>query len=130
VTGDSDPAAWLPTDAFDPAQGDNRLQPLTGHFDGEGRVREPADGDWRSNVWAEGARANTLYRVLTPGGGGWGPAAARDPSAVLRDVRDGIVSVESALADYRVVVTGDPSEPRSLAVDAEGTRRAREEQGA
>src|SRR3546814_9298997 len=38
--------------------------------------------------------------VLTPGGGGWGDPRKRDRLAVLRDVRDGIVSPEAAAPIY------------------------------
>ncbi len=44
--------------------------------------------------------------LLLPGGGGMGDPATRDPALVGRDVRDGLVSVENALALYRVVVDG------------------------
>ena len=43
----------------------------------------------------------------TPGGGGWGNPFARDPQLVLRDVRDGIVSRESAEREYGVVIYPD-----------------------
>ncbi len=43
----------------------------------------------------------------TPGGGGWGDPFERDPEAVLRDVRDGVVSVEAAANDYGVVLSTD-----------------------
>jgi N-methylhydantoinase B len=36
----------------------------------------------------------------TCGGGGYGPAAERDPEAVARDVREGKVSVERAREVY------------------------------
>lgn len=39
-------------------------------------------------------------RLETPGGGGFGPAAARDPARVARDVRLGYVTAEAADADY------------------------------
>jgi len=39
-----------------------------------------------------------------PGGGGMGPPDQRDPTLVARDVRDGLVSVESARQDYKVSV--------------------------
>ena len=42
-----------------------------------------------------------------PGGGGMGDAAARDPALVARDVRDGLVSVAEAAAQYRVAVAAD-----------------------
>ena len=43
----------------------------------------------------------------TPGGGGWGNPFTRDPQLVLRDVRDGIVSRESAEREYGVVIYPD-----------------------
>jgi N-methylhydantoinase B len=48
-------------------------------------------------------------------GGGWGDPLKRDPSLVLRDVRDGIVSVQSALSDYGVVIGADGKSIASLA---------------
>ncbi|MBV8408997.1 MAG: hydantoinase B/oxoprolinase family protein [Alphaproteobacteria bacterium] len=47
------------------------------------------------------------YRALSPGGGGYGDPRTRDPSSVLRDVRDGIVSVEAAARDYGVAIAVD-----------------------
>ena len=40
----------------------------------------------------------------TPGGAGYGPPASRDPRAVERDVRDGLVSREQARSLYRVAL--------------------------
>ena len=42
-----------------------------------------------------------------PGGGGMGDPLDRDPALVARDVRDGLVSVADAAAQYRVVVSTD-----------------------
>jgi N-methylhydantoinase B len=42
----------------------------------------------------------------TCGGGGYGPPSERDPGLVLRDVREGKVSVERAREVYGVVVEG------------------------
>jgi len=42
--------------------------------------------------------------VHTGGGGGFGPALDRDPSAVERDVRRGFVSIEAARSRYGVVI--------------------------
>ena len=39
-----------------------------------------------------------------PGGGGYGVAHARDPERVLRDVRDELLSRETAAIDYGVVI--------------------------
>jgi len=45
-----------------------------------------------------------VVRIMTGGGGGWGPPAERDPEAVRRDVREGYVSAEAAQRDYGVTV--------------------------
>ena len=47
-----------------------------------------------------------VVKIMTGGGGGWGPPADRDPEAVRRDVRDGYVSAEAARRDYGVHVNG------------------------
>jgi N-methylhydantoinase B len=47
------------------------------------------------------------YHALSPGGGGFGDARTRDPLRVLRDVRDGIVSVEAAEREYGVAIAKD-----------------------
>jgi N-methylhydantoinase B len=54
------------------------------------------------------------------GGGGWGDPFERNPDAVLRDVRNGIVSREQAAEAYRVVITEE------LEVDVAATHRHRE----
>ncbi len=56
-----------------------------------------------------------------PGGGGFFPPEERSLEAVLEDVRQGRVSRESALNEYRVVITEDLS-----GVDAEATAALRE----
>ena len=43
------------------------------------------------------------------GGGGWGDPLTRDPTAVLEDVLDGRVSINSAKTEYGVVI----SEPQN-----------------
>ena len=52
----------------------------------------------------------------TSGGGGYGPPIERDPQAVLRDVLDGMVSVERAEQAYSVAI-----DTQSWAVDEEKT---------
>ncbi len=61
-------------------------------------------------------KAGDIFRVDTPGGGGYGDARTRPPELVLADVREGFVSPEAAARDYGVVVTAD-----GAAVDAVGT---------
>ncbi len=46
--------------------------------------------------------AGDVVSLRLPGAGGFGDPEERDPQAVLRDVRDGKVSVESARRDYGV----------------------------
>ncbi len=59
-------------------------------------------------------------RALSPGGGGWGSPLERDPHAVLRDVRDGVVSLQAAGDIYGVVLSDD-----SRAVDEAATAARR-----
>ncbi len=54
-----------------------------------------------------------------PGGGGMGDPATRDPVAVARDVRDGLVSAEVARGTYKVDLAANGS------VDEAGTERLR-----
>jgi N-methylhydantoinase B len=44
--------------------------------------------------------AGEVVRVLSGGGGGYGPPSERDPEAVRRDVGEGYVSVAAARRDY------------------------------
>jgi N-methylhydantoinase B len=60
-------------------------------------------------------------RISSPGGGGFGPAWERDPASVLRDVEDEIISLDSALNVYRVVI-----EPATMSLDQDATLRLRE----
>ena len=45
-----------------------------------------------------------VFRHVLAGAGGWGDPLERDPAAVLRDVRNELLSPEKAAADYGVVV--------------------------
>jgi N-methylhydantoinase B len=119
-------AEWPSDESFDPSAANPAMVPLAGHFDREGRVvEESGDADWVPGNWIEHIDGNTLYRMLTPGGGGWGDPLARDPEAVLRDVRDGFVSPTAAREAYGVELLGDPAAPSSLAVDLPATERLR-----
>ena len=61
----------------------------------------------------------TRIRLELPGGGGFFDPFTRDPALVAEDVANGLVSPESALRDYGVVMNGDE-------VDFDATTRARE----
>ena len=58
-------------------------------------------------------------RVGTPGGGGYGDPAARDPARVAEDVRLGRVGAQAAREIYRVALDAAGE------VDADGTARLR-----
>ncbi len=69
-------------------------------------------------------RKGGVLRIISGGGGGYGPAWERDPSRVLNDVLDGYVSTESAERDYRVVIE---RKGQRLAVNTEKTKMLRAE---
>jgi N-methylhydantoinase B len=60
--------------------------------------------------------------TFNPGGGGWGSPLRRQPQRVANDVRNGIVSIEAARAEYGVVI-----DPESLAIDFAATEALRAE---
>ena len=61
-----------------------------------------------------------VFRHVLAGAGGWGDPLERDPSAVLRDVRNELLSPPRALADYGVVV-----DTTQWSVDTAATEAAR-----
>jgi N-methylhydantoinase B len=63
-----------------------------------------------------------IFRLDTPGGGGYGDALTREPERVLDDVRQGQVSPEAAERDYGVVLKRDG---RSWRLDADATKQRR-----
>jgi N-methylhydantoinase B len=68
-----------------------------------------------------------VFRHVLAGAGGWGDPLERDPAAVLRDVRNELLSAAKAAADYGVVIDTARSmldEPATAALRAE-IRRAR-----
>jgi len=89
------------------APSENYLNP-----DGENRV---LPGKFTMTI-----RKGDVFRHVLAGGGGWGDPLERDPAAVLRDVRNELLSPARALADYGVAV--DTARWR---VDEAATQRAR-----
>ena len=67
-------------------------------------------------------RRGELFRHEVAGAGGFGDPLERDPVAVARDVRNEVVSMAAARADYGVIV-----DARSFEVDRAGTERLREQ---
>ena len=62
-----------------------------------------------------------ILRHVLAGAGGWGDPLERDPAAVLRDVRNELLSAAKAAAEYGVIV-----DTKTWAVDAAATRIARD----
>jgi hypothetical protein len=67
-------------------------------------------------------RPGDSVSVVTTGGGGYGDPFERDPELVLADVLEDLCTLDSARADYGVVVVGDGDE---LHVDVDATRQLR-----
>ena len=73
-----------------------------------------ADGNAALEILLE-LRRGDVFRHEVAGGGGWGDPLERDPALVLRDVRNGMVSLASARDDYGVVLdaAAGPWTPRA-----------------
>ncbi|HUN47453.1 MAG TPA: hydantoinase B/oxoprolinase family protein, partial [Stellaceae bacterium] len=67
-------------------------------------------------------RRGDVFRHVLAGAGGWGDPLERDPAAVLRDVRNELLSPDKARADYGVVVN-----LAGWTVDASATTALRDE---
>jgi N-methylhydantoinase B len=65
-------------------------------------------------------RRGDVVRHDMPGAGGWGDPLTRDPARVLRDVRNGLVSLAGARNDYGVIV-----DPATWTADAAATEARR-----
>jgi N-methylhydantoinase B len=71
--------------------------------------------------------AGTEVLYMTAGGGGWGDPLERPPERVLRDIREGYVSLDAARARYGVVMSAE--ELVDEAATAALRARLREERG-
>src|SRR5262249_21645020 len=67
-------------------------------------------------------RDGDVFRLDTPGGGGYGEPLARDSEALLADVREGAVSPEAAKETYGVVLARGEG---SWAIDRTATQALR-----
>src|SRR4029453_3657240 len=65
-------------------------------------------------------RRNDVFRHVLAGAGGWGDPLERDVGAVVRDVRNELLSREKAEADYGVIV-----DAQSWTVDKPATEQRR-----
>jgi N-methylhydantoinase B len=67
-------------------------------YDTEGGQREPP---MASKITGVHLRAGQRLRLETPGGGGWGDPALRDPAAIAGDVANEYLSQDAARAQYQ-----------------------------
>jgi N-methylhydantoinase B len=68
-------------------------------------------------------RRGDRLRIVTGGGGGWGPPRERDPADVVRDIHDGLLEPAEAERLYGVVfdsVLGEVDEARTLSLRGAG----------
>ena len=69
-------------------------------------------------------RKGDIFRLDTPGGGGYGDPLAREPERVLADVEEGYISAETAKSQYGVVIDSSSGRP---AIDATATAARRKQ---
>ncbi|HUU51873.1 MAG TPA: hydantoinase B/oxoprolinase family protein [Candidatus Heimdallarchaeota archaeon] len=110
--------------------GDGDVEPAFGLYGGleatlnkielrypDGRVYQTTTKDLVEDV-PEG----TVLFQQAGGGGGYGSPHLRDPVLVAKEVKNGIISIERAKEDYRVVL-----DPETFELDVEATRKLRED---
>jgi N-methylhydantoinase B len=68
-------------------------------------------------------RVGDRIRFITATGGGWGDPFERDPEAVLKDVENGYISIDTAREHYGVVI-----DPDQYKIDAGRTEALRREE--
>lgn len=89
------------------------------------RIRDRATGETVVQLGSAGSARvgpEQEWVAQTSGGGGFGDPAERDPRAVVDDVRDGFVSLETAREVYKVAVNTDSE---LFSVDVAETERLR-----
>jgi 5-oxoprolinase (ATP-hydrolysing) len=79
---------------------------------------------WPSKFTGKVLPAGASIEIAVPNSGGYGDPLARDAELVLSDVLDGFTTLELAARDYGVVI-----DEATMSVDADKTRRVREERG-
>ena len=86
-------------------------------------LRLPDETDFkRVNIVRHLTPANSVARILTAGGGGWGDPLDRDPERVRWDVIEEHISITAAREEYGVVL-----DPDTLEIDSRETARLRAE---
>jgi N-methylhydantoinase B len=86
------------------------------------REGTPAQANVEATAFEEPLSAGHIIRAELGGGGGWGDPLRRDPAAVLDDVLDEYVSLESARRDYGVFI-----DEKTMRIDHEATGKLRKQ---
>ncbi|MEW6374884.1 MAG: hydantoinase B/oxoprolinase family protein [Thermodesulfobacteriota bacterium] len=81
----------------------------------DGRIHSP-----KSKDVIRGIPKETIFHEIAGGGGGYGDPFKRPTEKVLKDVRNGFISIDKAREDYGVVI-----DPKTFKVDMEKTRSLR-----
>jgi N-methylhydantoinase B len=96
--------------------GGNPGKPSSNYLDPDG-ANQPLESKLTMTI-----RRGEVFRHELAGAGGWGDPLERDPDAVLKDVRNELISLSAAANDYGVVI-----DPHIWKVDAAATQRLRTE---
>ncbi|MES2303095.1 MAG: hydantoinase B/oxoprolinase family protein [Pseudomonadota bacterium] len=89
------------------------------------KILEKADGTRTivgNKVEDMAVEANDVLHFVTWGGGGWGDPLDRDPALVAKEITQGLVTAQGALA-YGVVITGDSTVDEAATVSLRETMR-------
>jgi N-methylhydantoinase B len=108
--------------------GDGDVEPAFGLFEGKGgtlntiELRYPDGKVYKatSKDLIESVPSGTILFQQAGGGGGYGNPYLRSPDQVVREVKNGVISVERAKQDYGVVV-----DPITLELNLEETKEIR-----
>src|SRR5438105_2211599 len=84
------------------------------------RYPDGAERHAKTKEIIRGIPAGTVFHQLAGGGGGYGDPRERPAALVLADVRNGMISVDAARADYGVCI-----DPKTLSIDEQGTAELR-----
>jgi N-methylhydantoinase B len=110
--------------------GDGDVEPAFGLYGGKDstlnkiELRYPDGRTYQTTTkdLVEDVPEGTVLFQQAGGGGGYGPPHLRDPLLVANEVKSGIISIECAEKDYKVILDSETFE-----LDAEATRKLREE---
>jgi N-methylhydantoinase B len=92
-------------------------------------VKKPGENDFKPNYgFRTPLPADSVMSTLTGGGGGWGDPLKRETERVRHDVREELVSRESAERFYGVILREDLSIDEAATAARRATLEARRSQ--